>query len=845
MSYIVGKISQSFTHFFIVSKLTAITVFQNRAADVESNLTALYEHHDLPLELIIINDGSSDETGRIIQSVVEYFQHDDTYYFEHETPYGYGRSLNEALLNATGDIIWVPGNLEEIDLEKMSSIIDHLSQFPYAGASVITPDVESLGITGDVGPLPSDQSFFWNWRVIPPKERYFNTAMEHGFAYELWMRIGRPRLWKSAINLYKGDTKQNFLDLTRHERNELRFALLRGGADNRDQARIVEQQIEYIPRTINVLEIDSDKQEESAEHLQLIEKAKQALAEGNYSVSLDAVERILREDPLHRKALTMKITLLERMRRYVEASELKYTLKAAGGPVIDEPIAPEKSEAQEPEDETDVLEETDEFLTEAEHEEVLREETEAESEKEEDEDDAEPVIEETEKQQPDPELESGENDQSVRDEVEIDTTVIIPVAGTPKVRLERCLQSLHEFESPSGIELIIIDNATLDETHDYLDQLQSDGFFHCRVISNPQNVGFAKAVNQGIDEATGSYICVMHDDLELQMPLLVRLKKLLIENEDYDAVAPVTDYSLDMDQAAEKGEPGRSKELIEIEYLDSYCMMFRSGSTRFDETFGAAFFEDIDFSFQIRENGWKVGITPGLWVRHHFGSTTTELGIPAKSPRYWENAEYFHKKWNMAISFPPESENADDIEKLLLLNELINPYFPEPHLKELFDNLFTSELRTQILESNWPKDILLGLVQLMMKMEVRDVLRSLEDELKDIELSGDMLDELAYFYYRHNIFSRSRYYIDEYPGEKAPFHFKLLELEMTLAEKEVEKAVELLTMLLEENPSHPDLYRISGELHQLNGDKKEAARFFELARQLDPYRYSEKDKAIG
>ena len=822
-----------------MSKLTAITIFQDRASEVESTLTALYEHHDLPLELIIINDGSKDETSGIIQSIVEYFQHEETYYFEHETPIGYGRSLNEALLNATGDVIWTPENADEINLDKVTTLLEHLSKFPYAGASILSPDVESLGITGDVGPLPADQSFFWNWNVIPAKQRYFNPAMERGFGYELWLRIGRPRLWKMPVDLFKGSTKWNFLDLNRSDRNELRYALLQGGADNRDQARIVEQQIEFIQRKINVLEIDSEQQEESAEHTELIEKAQNALRDGNYSVSLDAVERVLREDPLHKKALILKIQLLERMRRYVEASELKFTLKAAGGHLPDENVPEtDPSNKQQP----DEAEEPD-FQSQVETSETpdgpsLPSDAD--------------INLESEKELPSEELDSdgdtspeSEPITETSDDEPITISLIIPVTGVAKSRLEHCLHSLHQHEKPTGIELIIIDNATIDDTPNYLDQLQSDHFLNCRVLTNSQNAGFAKALNQGIDEAQGEYICAIHDDIEFTKPVLHRLQKLLDDHREFGAAAPLTDYTLNLDQVSERAEPGRSDELIETEYLDSFCLMFRNTGIRFDEAFGAAYFEDIDFSFQLREKGSKVGVSPGLWIHHVFGGTTTELGIPVKSPRYWENAEYFHQKWNMEISFPGEQENAPDLDKLLIINELINPYYPEPHLKQLFEDLFTSELRTNILENKWPKDVLLGLVQLMMKMEVRDVLRTLEEELRDVELEVEMLYELAYFYYRHNIFSRSRFYISEYPADVPPFHFQLLELEMLLAEKEVEDAVELLTSLLEENPSHPDLYRISGELHSINGDEKEAVRFFELASQIDPYRYSEKKKAFG
>ncbi len=796
------------------SKLTAITIFRDQAPDVEAALTALYENRDFPLELIIINDGSTDETGKIIHSIIEYFQHDETYYFEHNKVFGTGRSLNEAILNVTGDILWVPGHIEKLNPDQFTLLSDHLSHYGYAAASVVPPDAEALGISGDVGTVPDDQSFFWNWALIPEKERYFNPAMSRGFGFELWLRTGRPRTWKAPADLYTGNQRWNFLDLNRDERNELRYAMLRGGADSRDQARIIGQQIEFASRTIKMREVVPEKQEESEEQLRLIQTAENALVEGNHTTSLTAVERILREDPGHKKALHLKIVLLERMRRFVEAAELKHRLKSMGGSLPDEEIPHREADSKPAEPWQKEDSRTDLSETENEPAETVS-------------------------------FYHEEKTGGGKEEEGIAVSLIIPTAGRGKHRLERCLHSLYEHESQESIELIVVDNASLDDTHAYLEQLRADGFFHCHIITNPQNLGFARAVNQGMEAASGDYICIMHNDVELTMPTIIPMKRLLDAHPEFGAAAPVTGHTLCIDQAAERANPDRAASLAEVEYLDSFCMMFRHENLTFDGTFGAAWFEDIDFCFQLRSKGLKTGIAPGLWARHAFGLTTSDLGIPAQSPRYWKNAALFHDKWNIETRLPDDIGNTNDIQKLLLLSELINPYFPEPELKQLFEDLFTSELRTQILESKWPGDILAGLVRVMMRMEVRDVLRSLEDELNDVELDENMLYELAWFYYQHNIFSRSRHYIAEFAGEDLPFHFRLLELEMLLAEKELEEAVVLLTSLFEENPSHPDLYRISGDLHTLNGNNEEASRFFALARQIDPYHYSGKTETIG
>ena len=48
---------------------------------------------------------------------------------------------------------------------------------------------------------------------------------------------------------------------------------------------------------------------------------------------------------------------------------------------------------------------------------------------------------------------------------------MVPTTGVGKYQLERCLNSLAGTVSKSDTELIVVDNASIDDTFDYLDQL--------------------------------------------------------------------------------------------------------------------------------------------------------------------------------------------------------------------------------------------------------------------------------------------------------------------------------------------------------------------------------------
>ncbi len=394
------------------------------------------------------------------------------------------------------------------------------------------------------------------------------------------------------------------------------------------------------------------------------------------------------------------------------------------------------------------------------------------------------------------------------------------------------------FAHREDTELILIDNASLDDTCDYLQQLENDHFLNCKVITNQHNVGFGASVNLGLEIAQGDYICAMHNDVVITSDAVHKMQQLLENNTEYGIIGPRTANTLNPEQNLVSATGGALVDLVPADYIDSFCMMFRKEpGFVFDENYELAFFDDIDFCSQAVSEGWKIGIAPHVVVEHHYGITTTDLGLETEGKQYWKNVDYFNRKWNIKIEFPTEQLENDVVERLIMLNAIMNPFYPEPHLRQLFEDWFTSETKTFILESKWDSEVLTSLVQLMGKMEQRDVMRQLEEELDNYDLSTDLIFELATFYYEHNIYSRSRHYISELNEDELSFRFKLILLKIAIGEKDLEQAVTLLNELLSRIPSYPELYKLSGDLHAMQGNAKEAQRFYEIATQLDPYRY--------
>ncbi len=111
----------------------------------------------------------------------------------------------------------------------------------------------------------------------------------------------------------------------------------------------------------------------------------------------------------------------------------------------------------------------------------------------------------------------------------VDVSIII-VSYNTKDLLLRCLRSINQAASKLKCEIIVIDNASADDSAEAVAQ----EFPSVQLIRNSANKGFAAANNQGINKAAGKYLLLLNPDT------------LFVE----DAVAPMFEF---MEQKPEAG----------------------------------------------------------------------------------------------------------------------------------------------------------------------------------------------------------------------------------------------------------------------------------------------------
>ena len=238
--------------------------------------------------------------------------------------------------------------------------------------------------------------------------------------------------------------------------------------------------------------------------------------------------------------------------------------------------------------------------------------------------------------------------------------VIITFNNLALTRL--CLDSVIRTTQSANCEIIVVDNDSHDGTPEYLLELAA-AEPRLKVILNPENVGFAKANNQGIAESTGEYLVLLNNDTVVPGGWL---KQLLwhLRDDQIGIVGPLTNFvgnearievtyhtCSEMEKFARSLARTNDRKIADIHMLAMFCVAMRrkvyDQVGPLDEDFGVGMFEDDDYSLRVRKAGLRVVCAADAFV-HHFGQAA--FGKLIESGEYNEifeqNRRLFEAKWH-------------------------------------------------------------------------------------------------------------------------------------------------------------------------------------------------------
>jgi N-acetylglucosaminyl-diphospho-decaprenol L-rhamnosyltransferase len=196
-----------------------------------------------------------------------------------------------------------------------------------------------------------------------------------------------------------------------------------------------------------------------------------------------------------------------------------------------------------------------------------------------------------------------------------------------------------------------------------------------RLIRNPENVGFARACNQGMEASKGENVLFINPDTVVEGGFFVSLEGFLDENPRAGVVGPkIVGFEGDVQLTARKelsflsGILGRTSLLTRlfpknplvkrlfpaaekltgptaVDWIAGTCMAVRRRTLEeiggMDERF-FMYFEDADLCRRAREAGWLIYYLPQIEVLHHSGASSGN-----RSRAIWnlhKSAFLYHRK---------------------------------------------------------------------------------------------------------------------------------------------------------------------------------------------------------
>ena len=225
---------------------------------------------------------------------------------------------------------------------------------------------------------------------------------------------------------------------------------------------------------------------------------------------------------------------------------------------------------------------------------------------------------------------TGMMDQTEEDDMATVTLVIVTYNSSGA--LAGCAASLAAVEVVGGYELIIVDNASRDDS---VAQVRAH-VPGARLIENAQNRGFAAAVNQGVAAGTGRIVATLNPDTEVTAGWLQALVERLdadagigvVGSVIRDADGQVTHTAGTVDAVTYRTghADGAAGSLDDVAYVTGAGIALRRADWDalggFDEGFFPAYFEDLDLCLRVRARGQRCVVVATAHLLHRESSST-------------------------------------------------------------------------------------------------------------------------------------------------------------------------------------------------------------------------------
>jgi len=245
--------------------------------------------------------------------------------------------------------------------------------------------------------------------------------------------------------------------------------------------------------------------------------------------------------------------------------------------------------------------------------------------------------------------------------------------------LRRCVASLDTGIGAIPWDGVVIDNASTDGSDEFHPLGQQ-----MRLHRNQENIGFARAVNQGLAATDGDDVLILNPDCELSPGAIGILRAELHRHSDCVVVGPCVTDSDGTLQGSARGDPtmltglfGRTTLLTRlfprsalaernvrsrsvaradrssvcVDWVAGSCMLAQRNALKavggFDERF-FLYWEDADLCRRLRADGGEIRYVPDATIVHYVGHSSRT--VPVLATRAFHDSAYLYYSTHVASS---------------------------------------------------------------------------------------------------------------------------------------------------------------------------------------------------
>lgn len=246
-------------------------------------------------------------------------------------------------------------------------------------------------------------------------------------------------------------------------------------------------------------------------------------------------------------------------------------------------------------------------------------------------------------------------------------SIVIPVYGKLEYTLA-CLRSLVVNPPSDAFEVIVVDDASPDDSAATLEQVQG-----IRLVRNANNLGFVGSCNAGAAAASGEFLIFLNNDTQVLAGWSEELLRCFDLRPDCGIAGSQLVYPDGRLQEAGawvfadasawnigRFEPRNDPAVRyarKVDYVSGASLAIRrtlfAQLGGFDQRFAPGYYEDTDLAFAAREAGYSVWYVPTSVLVHAEGISSA--GSPDSGMKRFQtiNQVKFAEKWHAALAEQP------------------------------------------------------------------------------------------------------------------------------------------------------------------------------------------------